>query len=114
MAEPYEYTHFYPTFGRAYQLVPVPVTRDGARPRPLHESWIRESGPTWWSAWEHRDDPLDPRLLRRNLAAAEVDYVLVSRWSLGAWPAQYEALRSTAGGEPVYDDGYSVIWRLGP
>ena len=68
----------------------------------------------WWSAWEHRDDPLDPRLLRRNLAAAEVDYALVSRWSLGAWPAQYEALRSTAGGEPVYDDGYSVIWRLGP
>lgn len=110
MAEPREYTQYYATFGRAYQHVPVPVEPDGSPRHPLHEGWRKREG--WWSDWAALDHAIDPATLKRNLVRAGVDYALVTRWSLDAWPAQYAALRGATAEPPVYDDGYSVLWRI--
>jgi arylsulfatase A-like enzyme len=116
MSEPYEYTHFYPIFGRAGQLAPVLVDADGSPHAPLHESWrsARARGASWWSDWEARGEALDPERLRLNLAVAGADYALVTRWSLGEWPPQYEALARSGSLERLYDDGFSVLFRLAP
>jgi len=116
MSEPYEYTQFYPIFGRSLERVPVRVDADGSPRAPLHESWqrARENGARWWSAWDTRGLAQDGEALRRNLARAGADYALVTRWSLGEWPPQREALAKSAAGSPLYDDGYSVLWRLAP
>jgi DNA-binding transcriptional LysR family regulator len=112
MAEPSEYVQLHPIFGRSLQLVPVPVEPDGSARTPLHEHWQRDGD--WWSPWRRRRRPQDPEALRRNLARSGVDYALVSRWSLGEWPPQREALARALPGPPLYDDGYSVLWRITP
>ncbi|MCH2171611.1 hypothetical protein MK489_12575 [Myxococcota bacterium] len=112
MAEPSEYTQIYPLFGRRLQHVPVMVDRDGSPRKPLHERW-REIA-NWWEEWDTRSERLDTRALLHNLRGREVDYVLVSRWSLDEWPPQHEALKAAPLGEPLFDDGYSVLWNLNP
>jgi len=111
MSEPLEYTQFYPIFGRRLQFTPVAVNADGTPRRPLHETW-RGDG-TWWSSWETRKDPVDAAALARNLRASGAEYALVTQWSLGGWPPQYEALRELPG-VALYDDEYSVLFRLAP
>jgi hypothetical protein len=108
MAEPSDYNHYYPLFGRRLQHVPVPVERDGLAQSPLH----RRGRQGWWSEWERRDDPIAPDVLRRNLAAAGVDHVLVTRWTLGEWPAQRAALEAIPEARRLYDDGASAIYAL--
>ena len=83
----------------------------GTPRRPLHETW-RGDG-TWWSSWKTRKDPVDAAALARNLRASGAEYALVTQWSLGGWPPQYEALRELPG-VALYDDEYSVLFRLAP
>ncbi len=110
MAEPYEYTQFYPIFGRRFQLRPVPVNADGSPHRMLHDGGAQDG--SWWALWEESDTALDAEAFRRNLRAAGLDYVLVTQWSLGRWPRQHPAL-AASGSAVVYDDGYSTIFPLG-
>ena len=108
MAEPGEYNHFYPLFGRRLQHVPVPVERDGSARPALHLRPRRG----WWSEWERLDEPVDPALLARHLAASGVDHVLVTRWTLGRWPPQRRALESIPGVITLFDDGASALYAL--
>lgn len=108
MAEPGDYNHYYPLFGRRLRHVPVPVERDGSARPPLHRRGRRG----WWSDWQRLNDPVDPALLRRNLAAAGVDYVLVTRWTLGNWPAQRAALEAIPEARKLFDDGASALYTL--
>jgi len=108
MAEPGDYNHYDPLFGRRLQYVPVPVERDGSARPPLHQRGQRG----WWSDWERLDDPVDPARLRSNLAAAGVDHVLVTRWTLGTWPPQRATLEAIPEARKLFDDGASAVYSL--
>ena len=101
----YEY---YPLFGRRLNLVPVKVLGDGTLHEPLHERWRRDPQGTRW--WE-RDRPCDAAALLPNLRKARVEYVLVTR-NEDRWPPQDAALASSTQARKVFDDAYSVIWKL--
>ena len=111
MSEPLAYTQFHPIFGRRLQHVPVPVDANGAPRKLLHEAWDGKTQ-RWWSGWSERRRPIDPGLLAGNLRRASVDYVLTTRWSLGEWPIQHDALKALPIATAVFDDGYSTLWRL--
>jgi hypothetical protein len=111
MSEPFLYTQFYPLFGRRLQHEPIPVDATGAPRRLLHESWDGDTR-HWWSSWQERRRAVDAGALVGNLRKASIDYVLTTRWSLGEWPAQHDALRSLPAAVPVFDDGYSTLWEL--
>lgn len=108
MADPFDYTHFYPIFGRALRLVPVPLELDGSPRVPLHLRPARR----WWSDWDDLDRPLNAQAFRANLARSRVDFVAVTRWTLGRWPAQRQALRAGDTERPVYADACTEIWRV--
>ena len=111
VSEPFPYTQFYPIFGRRLQHEPVPVDATGAPQRLLHESWNGEPN-GWWSGWGERHRAVDAGALAGNLRRAKVDYVLTTRWSLGDWPPQQDALRSLPIVSAVFDDGYSTLWKI--
>ncbi len=100
---------YYPLFGRRLQLVPVALNYDGSPQRPLHELFRRE--PIQW--WNDDRDDRDLRDMAPNLIAAGVGYVLVSKWNLDKWPSQHEALANSGRTNAIYDDMYSVIWKIG-
>ncbi len=109
MPDPAEYTHAYPVFGRRLQHVPVAVERDGS-PKPL----LHERPPArWWEAWESLDAPLDPGALAANLARSGVGWVAVTRWTLGRWPPQREAIRAIPSARRVHADDTTEVWRIG-
>jgi hypothetical protein len=98
---------YYPTFGRRLQLIPSPVEDDGSPYRPLHRRW-RTDQPSWWADAPPRD--LSP--LVTNLIANNINYVLVTKESLDRWPPQQHILATSGRAQPVYDDGYSTIWKM--
>ncbi len=101
---------YYPLMGRRLQLSPCAVTEEGHPLEPLHVTWLRNPrGFQWWA------EPGKPDLSRvvENLAAAGVDYVLVTKWDEDAWPPQRAALSASGRASMVYEDGYSELWRLG-
>jgi hypothetical protein len=107
-SEAYQY---YATFGRHAQLTPSHVGQDGRPGLALHERW-REDPATarWWATWGR---PLpDMSALVENLHAADIGYVLDTKWASGAWPAQHKVLSESADARAVYDDGYSVVWKV--
>lgn len=118
MSEPAAYTHNYPLFGRSLQHRPVYVDERGQRLQPLHRP-AAEAPQAWWAEWAaqgddwgRRDPHISAETLVRNLTASGVDYVISSRWSRGHWPPQHALLQSAGGVQSVYDDGYSVIWKI--
>jgi hypothetical protein len=98
---------YYAVFGRRLQFVPRPVEFDGSPYQPLHEAWRRDHF-SWWSDAETSN--LSP--LVANLIASQVNYVLVTKWNLDAWPPQQHVLATSDQAQAVYDDGYSTIWKV--
>jgi hypothetical protein len=47
-----------------------------------------------------------------NLIANNINYVLVTKESLDRWPPQQHILATSGRAQPVYDDGYSTIWKM--
>jgi hypothetical protein len=108
---------YYPIYGRCLRLTPVPVEPDGSPFRPLHVRWSEAPQQTRW--WPDRSKPQLTSLLS-NLLNNKVEYVLVSRYNnynwdysiTDEWPCQQEELVHSGQAEAVYNDGYSVIWKL--
>jgi hypothetical protein len=99
---------YYPTFGREFDLLPAGLERDGSPYVHLHLEW-RDKGTTLWALQERHGD-LD--CLLKNLEAAEVDYVLVTKCGEESWPPHRALLASWPGVQPIYDDGCSALWKI--
>lgn len=100
----------YPLMGRRLQHEPVALTVHGEAAGLLHETW--RAHPDWW--WETRAEPVADEVLVANLAAAGVEYVVVSKWDripARGWPWHRDALRRALGRERVlWSDPYSELW----
>jgi hypothetical protein len=111
MSEPENYTLYYPVFGRKLQLRPVPLDPQGRPRQLLHVTWTEQEG-GWWHDWVDRNPDVSAATFFQNVKAAGVDYVLVSRWSIGEWPAQHRLLEESGLASLEYDDGYSALWQI--
>jgi hypothetical protein len=101
----------YPYWGRAWQLRPIRVLADGSAYRPLHERW-RERHFQWG---EHNPSAAlpQPSRLVGALTGNGIQYVVVSKWRGRPWPPQQDALAASGQAQIVWQDAYSVIWKLG-
>ncbi len=114
---PSSHTHYYPLFGREFQLEPVALYSDGKRRKRLHKNWRQE--PTgWWWEWEAmRQGTPGPELVA-NLRAARVEFLVVTRWTKQPqvpWPVQQKAVRQALDADRLlFSDGYSELWDLRP
>ncbi len=110
---PSSHTPYYPLMGRRLQHEAVPIYQNGRARPPLHLVW-REEPPGWWWEFRHPRHAVSPARLRSNLEAAEVDYLLISKWQRGLlWPrARRQIQRVVDPRYRIYSDGYSEIWDL--
>lgn len=102
---------FYPFFGRSFQHRVVALTEAGMVRAPLHLRWDQEPEDWWWEWSPDAAATISPRRFLRNLRAADVDYVVVTRcpWK-NRWPDQHGWLMS-AGAEKVHQDPCSKVFR---
>jgi hypothetical protein len=110
---------YYPLYGRHLQHVPVALFPDGAPYQPLHIQWRNDpTAVEWWPSRGERE----PVPLLENLRKAKIEFVFVSRYNnfnwdyplTDCWPRQQHVLLRSHEADKVFDDGYSVIWRLIP
>jgi len=102
---------YYPIFGRKFQQIPHPVNGKGLPVRPVHENFRQKPSRRWWGP-TGKTGKVDLSELVDNLIAGGVDYVLVTHRRGHEWPPQREALANSEYVQLIYDDGYSVIWRI--
>jgi hypothetical protein len=102
---------YYPLFGRALNMIPVPLDPNGVRYRPLHVVWAETRGMLSW--WGGEATPEVSRFAD-NVRQTGIDFVLVSKWGGQEWPPQQAILKKSAGITPVYEDGHSTIWKIHP
>jgi len=101
---------FYPNFGRRLQFRFIKVNEDGTKNMPFHVWW--KPKPKSVVPWSKKIPSfLSPKLID-NLVSSGVDYVLTSKSQYGKWPVQHNGLAASGKVEKVFDDGYSVIWKL--
>jgi hypothetical protein len=102
---------YYPLFGRNMQFKPCRVDAEGLPFQILHQQW-RENplGVSWWSTKRAAKPNLDKLL--DNLINTGVDYVLDTKWHEDRWVSQHFVLSASDKVERIYDDGYSVIWKI--
>ena len=112
----------YPLLGRRLHLAPCPVNADGSPYVAMHEA----GDP--WEIVPHPPSELNPELIPRqrgnprsdrlaaNLIASGADYVIVTQWhglsDRTQWPPQYRLLSNSPQAHPVFDDGFSAIFKL--
>jgi hypothetical protein len=101
---------FLPLYGRRYQFDPVAVDPNGIPSLPLHERYARD--PAFKMSLSKAKPPKDSAELLNNLCAANINYVLVSKWPASEWPPQYALMVSSDDVRVFYQDDYSVIWKL--
>ncbi len=102
---------YFPLFGRRYQFDPVAVDSNGKLTPPLHELFA--GNPTIEVSRSKKSAmPRDAAELLNHLRDAKVDYVLVSKWPVAAWPPQHALLEKSDGLRVFYQDDYSVIWKI--
>jgi len=106
---------YYPLFGRRLQFTPSFPFRT-----PLHLS-----GKSPWRVWKkHKKNrfPRKKKKIRTNaliskIISEKIDYLLVThhklKWNSSKWPPQYKLLNSAGQVEKVFDNGKSVIWKVG-
>ena len=103
--------HRSPLYGSHWQLNPVFLDKNGFVLRPTHQQFAQDHLPgLGFEPFERLDGPTWLERLRK----AHVEYVLVSRWNGTEWPPPYEPIRATCANIPIFQDGYSVIWKLQP
>ncbi len=101
---------YYPLFGRQLQLEPYAPAADGSPYPRLADLWRKDPENTVW--WWGQPRPTSCDRLVENLLANGVDFVFVTQWDRHDWPPQQQALATSGQADAVYDDGYSVIWKL--
>jgi hypothetical protein len=105
---------YYALYGRELQFVPAALNDDGTPYQPLHEV-LRRHGVEWWASSQVLGAFVPDRDFSNvvfELAAARVSYVLISKWGGDKWPREQEAVAKSGGAVPVFDDGYSTIWKI--
>lgn len=117
--DPASHALYRPLFGRALRFEPVAVDGAGRAEPALHERSASAEG--WWADFEPAP-PVTPDELRRNLAAARVEFLLVAKWPSWPkdkqgqreppWPSAKAALEEFAGARCIHSDGYSELWDL--
>jgi len=95
----------YPTFGARHHLHPVRLDGDGhVATAPVDD------------AMEPGDPTVDPATLRANLAAADVDLVVIVHQPHPGrspeWPAQHAALAAIGAATLLHQDRATAVWRL--
>jgi hypothetical protein len=101
---------YYPVFGRKLHLIPTQVNADGSHYQPMHELFRHKPFQWWGSDGEKSEQDLS-RLLP-NLVAIGVDYLLVTKRNQDEGVRLQAALANSGQAQPIYEDGYSVIWRI--
>jgi hypothetical protein len=99
-----------PLFGRRYQFDPVAVDSSGNPLLPLFERF--RADPTLTVFHAKMPLPGDPAELIHNLQTAGIKYVFVSKWRADDWPPQHAILAHSDHLRVLYQDDYSVVWRL--
>jgi len=100
---------YYPLFGRHLQLDPVRVYDDGSLYKQPHCGWEDNIE---YDDWVKAKIPMESNLLIPNLISSRIEYVVVTQGSNNQWPPQKKVLAASGKLEKIYDDGYSVIWRM--
>jgi hypothetical protein len=100
----------YPNFGRRLQFRFIRVNEDGTKYIPLYVRWKLE--PESAVFWSKKIPAFPGPDLIDNLVNSGLDYVLTSKFKHGEWPVQHNGLVASGKAEKVFDDGYSVIWKL--
>lgn len=112
---PFSWTRWYPVFGRKLNLIPIALARDGRLQPPLHVRWRDERSPDFLAmAFVEAQIPVDPVRFRERLVENRIDYVFMTKWTLGSnevipWPPPYQALFWSAYPR-LYSDEMSAIW----
>lgn len=101
---------FLPLFGRRYQFDAVAVEPNGRPSLPLHERF--GSDPSFKLFQGKAPVPREPAELLNNLRQASIHYILVSKWPAGDWPPQHALLAKSDQLHVLYQDDYSVIWKI--
>ncbi|MCM8787147.1 MAG: hypothetical protein NC935_03745 [Candidatus Omnitrophica bacterium] len=98
--------HYYPSFGRKFQHIPVPLRNNGSREQPLHISW------DWWGQ-KDRETNVTKDELTFNLMKESIDYIILSKGILkGKWPHQAQYFEKTERFRKIFDNGQAQIWKL--
>jgi len=109
---PYNGTLFYRLFGRRLQMIPIPLDYNGSVPGPLHTRWPEKTG-SLWEEWDKLDQEIDTQDFQSNIQESAVQYVIVTKFPYNRWPVQYNAFKNMEDAIQIYNDGYSVIWKVG-
>jgi hypothetical protein len=98
-----------PLFGRQYQLDMVEIMPDGSASRSIHERYLDDKS---YIIWGNEDPLVNSAQFVNNLLKARIDYILVSKWKAEKWPLQYDRLLGSDRLEVIYQDSYSVLWKV--
>jgi hypothetical protein len=102
--------HRSPLFGTRWQLSPIFLHYDGTVRIPFHEEFRKNPNVDW--SFHEEWPTIDGEAWLARLRTSGVEYLLISRWADDDWPPSYAKLRATGHCETLFDDGYSVIWKL--
>lgn len=119
MAEPSQYTQYFPLFGSYLQLQPVYTDAEGVSLSKKGYGDFAVSKSEWWGEWQvnegrasRRKPVISVQQFIVNLKQSRSDYVITSKWSLSQWPPQHEMLKESGAATLIFDDKYSAIWKI--
>jgi hypothetical protein len=99
-------------YGSRAQLRPVYFHRDGSVRRTLSQEYL--ANPASTNIFPKPWVSLSGNEWVTRLRSAGVEYVLVSKWRGSEWPPPFQPIRETGKVETMFEDGYSLVWKLLP
>jgi len=99
-----------PLYGREWQFNPVFTDGDGLPLLPLHGQYHANRSMAFFHAQQHVFP--DPNQFIKNLRAAGISDVLVTKFDTAAWPPQQRLLEESGEATVLFCDGQSTIWHL--
>jgi hypothetical protein len=97
---------YYPAFGRSLQFIPLPLKGNGSLQQPLHITWD-------WLGLSDLNRAIDPVEFLHNLEKEKVQYFIMTHdLFTDTWPGQKKILEKSKKAHKIYDDGFSIIWKI--